>query len=128
VARKVVSVFFGRNAKGGGRRIAASSSDNGRSGEITVQVTINYFAQVRQAAGGVESERLSLDDGVDIQTALSELAGRHGDAFRALVLDQAGAVRPGLLTLVNGQSVPNQQRHPLADGDELSLISAVAGG
>ncbi len=92
-----------------------------------MQVTINYFAQVRQAAG-VESERLSLDDGVDIQTALAELSERHGDDFRSLVLDQAGAVRPGLLTLVNGQSVPSRQQHPLADGDEISLISAVAGG
>ncbi len=92
-----------------------------------MQVTINYFAQVRQAAG-VESERLALDDGADIQAALSELAGQHGDDFRALVLDQAGAVRPGLLTLLNGQSVPGRQRHPLADGDEISLISAVAGG
>ena len=92
-----------------------------------MQVTINYFAQVRQAAG-VDSERLPLDDGVDIQTALSELARRHGDDFRALVLDETGAVRPGLLTVVNGQSVPSPQQHPLADGDEISLISAVAGG
>ena len=90
MTREAVSVFFGRNAEDGGRQITASPSNNRRSGEITVQVTINYFAQVRQAAGGVESERLSLDEGVDIQTALSELAGRHGDAFRALVLDQAG--------------------------------------
>jgi len=88
---------------------------------------VNYFAQVRQAAG-VESERASFDEGVDIRTALSELSERHGDDFRALVLDQAGAVRPGLLTLVNGQSVPNRQQHRLADGDEISLISAVAGG
>ena len=92
-----------------------------------MQVTIKYFAQVRQAAG-VESERLSLGDGVDVQTALAELAGRHGDDFRAMVLDQAGAVRPGLLTVVNGQSVPSPQQYPLADGDEISLISAVAGG
>ena len=92
-----------------------------------MQVTINYFAQVRQAAG-VESEQLSLDDGLDIQTALSELAQRHGHDFRAMVLDQAGAVRPGLLTVVNGRSVPSPQQHPLVDGDELSLISAVAGG
>ena len=92
-----------------------------------MQVTINYFAQVRQAAG-VESERLALDQGVDIQTALLELARRHGDDFRALVLDRDGTVRPGLLTVVNGQSVSSPQEHPLADGDEISLISAVAGG
>lgn len=92
-----------------------------------MHVTIKYFAQVRQAAG-VESEQLSLDDGVDIQTTLAELAQCHGDDFRALVLDQAGSVRPGLLTVVNGQSVTSPKQHPLADGDELSLISAVAGG
>ena len=92
-----------------------------------MQVTINYFAQVRQTTG-VESEQVSLDDGINIQAALSELAGRHGEDFRAMVLEQAGNVRPGLLTVVNGQSVPNPQQHRLADGDEISLISAVAGG
>ena len=92
-----------------------------------MQVTINYFAQIRQATG-VGSERLSLDEGADIQTALAELARRHGDDFGALVLGQAGTVRPGLLTVVNGQSLPSPQKHPLADGDEISLISAVAGG
>lgn len=92
-----------------------------------MQVTIKYFAQVRQAAG-VESETLPLRLGVDIQTALVELVKRHGEDFRAIVLDQTGCVRPGLLTVVNGQSVTNPKRHSLADGDELSLISAVAGG
>ena len=92
-----------------------------------MQVMINYFAQIRQATG-VKSEQLSLDEGANIQTVLAELARRHGGDFAALALDQAGAVRPGLLTVVNGQSVPDPQKHPLADGDEISLISAVAGG
>ncbi len=92
-----------------------------------MQVTFNYFAQIRQATG-VASEQLSLDEGADIQTVLVELAGRHGDDFAAVVLDQAGVVRPGLLTVVNGRSVPDPQKHPLAGGDEVSLISAVAGG
>ncbi len=92
-----------------------------------MQVTINYFAQIRQATG-VKSEQLSLDEGANIQTALAELARRHGGDFRALVLGDEGAVRPGLLLVVNGQSVPSPQKHSLADGDEISLISAVAGG
>lgn len=92
-----------------------------------MQVTINYFAQIRQAAG-VESDRLSLDEGMDIQAVLWKLAERHGDDFRALILDQTGAARPSLLTLVNGESVAHREQRSLADGDELSLISAVAGG
>ena len=92
-----------------------------------MHVTIHYFAQVRQAAG-VESEELKLDDGSDVAAALSELAGRHGDGFRALVLDPQGAVRPSLVTLVNGAPIPHGQQPPLSDGDEISLLSAIAGG
>ena len=92
-----------------------------------MQVTFNFFAQVRQAAG-VHSEQLSLDDDVDIGAALSELAGRYGDKFRLLILDQSGAVRPSLLTLVNGELVPRGEQRPLAEADQVSLISAVAGG
>ena len=90
-------------------------------------VTFKYFAQVRQAAG-VESDQLALGDQADLRAALSELARRHGDRFRALVLDEGGAVRAGLLMLVNGQLVPRGEQRRLAEGDQVSLISALAGG
>jgi len=92
-----------------------------------VQLTIHYFAQVRQAAG-VESEQLALDDGVDVPAVLTELAARHGDDFRALVLDPQGGVRPSLVTLVNGVPAPHGKGQALSDGDEISLLSAIAGG
>lgn len=92
-----------------------------------MHVTFNFFAQVRQAAG-VASERVPLDDGADTGAALSELAGRLGDDFRVVVLDESGIVRPSLLMLVNGELVRRGEPRRLADGDEVSLISAVAGG
>jgi len=90
-------------------------------------VTFDFFAQVRQAAV-VPSERVSLDDGTDLGAALLELAGRFGDDFRGVVLDPSGNVRASLLTLVNGRIVRRDESRRLADGDQVSLISAVAGG
>ena len=82
-----------------------------------MQVTFSYFAQVRQAAG-VETEKL----------ALAESGKRHGEAFRTLVLDEFGVVRPSMLVLVNGVPAQRGGQRPLADGDEVTLLSAVAGG
>jgi molybdopterin converting factor small subunit len=92
-----------------------------------MQVTFNYFAQVRQAAG-VASDRVSVSENADVVAALAALAERHGDEFRALVLDPTGGIRTSLLTLVNGQLVPHGEKRPLAEGDQVSLLSAVAGG
>jgi MoaD family protein len=92
-----------------------------------MQVTFNYFAQVRQAAG-VETEKLALAVGTDLAAALAELGKRHGETFRALVLDEFGVVRPSMLVLVNGVPAQRGGQRPLADGDEVTLLSAVAGG
>jgi molybdopterin converting factor small subunit len=92
-----------------------------------MQVTFNFFSQVRQAAG-VESDRVTMDEGADLLATLEEVAARYGDEFRAMVLDPSGGVRPSLIALVNGQPVPRGEKHRLAEGDQVSLISAVAGG
>ncbi len=92
-----------------------------------MQVTFKYSAQVRQAAG-VEFDRLSLSEGADLLAALGALADRRGEDFRALVVDRDGAIRPSLLVVVNGQVVPRGERCSLADGDQVSIISAMGGG
>jgi len=92
-----------------------------------MKVTFKYFAQVRQATG-TESEQLVLDDGADMAAALSAAAGRHGEAFKKLVLDEFGVVRPSMLVLVNGVPAPRGGQRKLADGDEVTLLSAVSGG
>jgi len=92
-----------------------------------MQVTLEYFAQVRQAAG-VESEQVQPADGTDIVTLLTELADRHGEAFRGLVLTEAGAIRPSLVVLVNGHAVSRDEPQPLADGDQITILSPMAGG
>ena len=92
-----------------------------------MHVTLNYFAQVRQAAG-VEAEQVQLDDDTDVLGAVEEVAERHGKDLRGLVLDESGAIRPSLMVLVNGQSLSAGQSLALADGDEITILSPIAGG
>ncbi len=92
-----------------------------------MKVTFKFYAQVRQAAGA-ESEQVVMDDGADLATALEFAAGRHGEAFRKLVLDEFGVVRPSMLVMVNGVPAPRGGQRQLRDGDEITLRSAVSGG
>jgi molybdopterin converting factor small subunit len=92
-----------------------------------VKITFKYYAQVRQAAG-VESEQDVLAEGADMAAALEAAARRHGPAFRKLVLDEFGVVRPSMLVMVNGVPAPRGGQRQLRDGDEITLLSAVSGG
>lgn len=92
-----------------------------------MQVTMMYFAQVRQAAG-VEKETVDVPAGGDIKAALDDAARRHGETFRALVMNDARNIRPSLLVLVNGMPVSRETPPPLKAGDSVSLMSAIAGG
>jgi molybdopterin converting factor small subunit len=92
-----------------------------------MQVTLNYFAQMR-AAAGAETETAELPAGTDLAAAVRDAARRHGNEFRALALDADGRLRPSLLVLVNGVPAARDAARPLADGDAVTLMSAVAGG
>jgi molybdopterin converting factor small subunit len=92
-----------------------------------MRAVFHYHAQVRQAAGA-ESEPVELAGAPSLEEAMAALAARHGEDFRALVLDDAGRIRPSLLVLVNGQPAARGATRPLADGDVVTLLSAMAGG
>jgi len=92
-----------------------------------MKITLSYFAQIRQAAGA-ESEALEVPTGSTPAAAAAAAAARHGPEFRRLVLDDSGSIRPSVLVLVNGVPAPRAGGRPLAEGDALSLLSAVSGG
>lgn len=92
-----------------------------------MQIQVQYFAQVRQAAGR-ENETVKLADGADVRALLAQLAERFGAAFRAFVLNENGDPRPGIIVLVNDQPVARGEKKVLADGNRVSIFSPVAGG
>ncbi len=92
-----------------------------------MKVSMVYFAQLKDAAG-TSSEIVELPDGADLASAVSDAARRHGEAFRKIALDEGGNIRPSLLVTVNGRPAARGAVVELRDGDEISLLSPIAGG
>lgn len=87
-------------------------------------VVVRYHAQLRQAAG-VPGETISVDEAVTVEQLLGHLGERH-PGLRRMLLDERGARQPTLLVFVGDR----QARGPelLRDGDEVSLLTPIAGG
>lgn len=92
-----------------------------------MKITLTYFAQVRRLAE-TESDAFDLAPGATAEEAIRQAVARHGDAFGAMVLNEAGQLRPSLLVLKNGVPISRDGRCELKPGDALALMSAVAGG
>ena len=88
-----------------------------------MNITVNYYAQLRQAAG-TETETIEIPDGTTVPDALRSVD--HGEAFKTLLFDDAGALRPVILLVVN--DLPAMPDRILNSGDSLSVFSPVAGG
>jgi MoaD family protein len=92
-----------------------------------MRVQLNYFAQIRQAAA---ADNLSLDlaDNATVLQALRLAVDRHGDAFRKLIFDDSGRLRPSIILLINGVPSAGGVESVLNNGDNVSIFSPVAGG
>ena len=85
---------------------------------MQVEVTVRYFAGARAAAGTPE-EKLALPPGSTVHHALSELADRHGDGLRRVLLAAS--------FLVDGVAVRDRSG-TLHDGADLDVLPPFAGG
>jgi molybdopterin converting factor small subunit len=92
-----------------------------------MKITVNYLAQVKQAAG-VGSEQADLADGCTAEEAAVALAGRRGEALRRLLLDAGGGLQPTILLFVGDRQAGRGQRVALRDGDVLTVLAPMAGG
>jgi MoaD family protein len=89
-----------------------------------VNVTVRYHSQLRQAAG-VAAEAVPLPEGAAVLDLLRAIAGRRPDLARHLI-DEARGKPPSLLVFVNDRQVADG--HPLRPGDEVVLMTPIAGG
>jgi molybdopterin converting factor small subunit len=93
-----------------------------------IAVSVRYYNIIRLRVG-IERETLRLAEGTSLRAALERLAERHGSPLREILFAPDGSVAPHLVVFRNRKLVPQDGRHlPLADGDELMLFPAVAGG
>jgi MoaD family protein len=88
-----------------------------------VNVTVRYHSQLRQHAG-TASESLQVPEGTAVLDLLRAVAGRRVDLSPYLLHE--GTKRPSLLVFVNARQV--DETHALRDGDEVILMTPIAGG
>lgn len=92
-----------------------------------MRVTVHYLAQLKRYAG-VSSETIETAGTSTLSGLLEVLAGLHGDGFRAALLDEQGQPRPALLFFLGDDQVRPHEARPLREGDEVTILSPMAGG
>ncbi len=92
-----------------------------------MKVTVEYAAQVKQAAG-VGSETVEVDAGCSLQQLVRRVADDHGEALQRVILDGNGDLHPSILLFVGDDQVRWDTEVSLNDSDVVTLLSPVSGG
>ena len=92
-----------------------------------MRITINYWAQARQATGRA-SEQVELSGPPSIGELLRYLALSHGDPLRRLVLNGDGLPHPSILLFIGEDQVLVDAARVLTPGDVLNILPPIAGG
>ena len=92
-----------------------------------MRITVKYMAQLRQAAG-VAGETIVIASPSSAADLLQKLAAQRGDAFRRIILTEAGRVQPALLLFVGDEQIRGDVPHDFRDGDVVTILAPMAGG
>jgi sulfur-carrier protein len=89
-------------------------------------VTVKLPTQLREAAGNATEAEV---DGATVGEALDALYARHG-ALRERMADDSGGLRRFVNVYVGGEDIRflDGLETRVSDGDELTILPAVAGG
>jgi sulfur-carrier protein len=89
-------------------------------------VLVKIPTQLRAAAGGEAETEV---DGTTVQEVLDRLYARHGE-LRERISDEDGALRRFVNVYLAGEDIRflDGLQTPVADGAELTILPAVAGG
>jgi sulfur-carrier protein len=91
-----------------------------------MSVTVKIPTQLRAAAGGAAEAEI---DGATVRDVLAGLYERHGE-LRDRISDEDGSLRRFVNVYVDGEDIRflNGLATPVAGGEELTILPAVAGG
>jgi sulfur-carrier protein len=91
-----------------------------------MSVTVKLPTQLREAAGNATEAEV---EGTTVGEALEALYGRHGE-LRARMADDGGGLRRFVNVYVGGEDIRflDGLDTSVEDGDEVTILPAVAGG
>ena len=77
---------------------------------------------------GCSTEKLELEEGATVEAIIRNRAEKHGGKFASMLLGTDGAPVATIMQIVNGEQVDRNANVVLNNGDELMLMSPIAGG
>jgi MoaD family protein len=91
-----------------------------------MSVTVKIPTQLRAAAGGEAEAEV---EGATVKDVLADLYARHGE-LRERMSDEDGSLRRFVNVYLAGEDIRflDGLATPVADGEELTILPAVAGG
>jgi molybdopterin converting factor small subunit len=93
-----------------------------------VQVTVEYFAQARAAAGDRLRETVAIAGGSSLADLVRWLAQTHGSRMQALLLGPSAAVSPSIIIAVNGVQASPGDDVRLHGGETVMIMPPISGG
>ena len=92
-----------------------------------MQIHIKYFAQIKSKAGK-SSEVLELESGATLQRCIEKLSKDNDHGINDILFDESGVYLDAVILVINGQQTRYTENPKMNDGDELMIMSPIAGG
>ncbi len=92
-----------------------------------MKIEIKYFAQIKKEVGK-PSDEIELEPGTTLQKCIAEIGQKNTIGFKNILFEESGAYRDAVVLVVNGAQVRYDENPKMNDGDELLLMSPIAGG
>lgn len=92
-----------------------------------MNIRVLLWGQIKQKAA---TGRMEWDapEGEALDEAVRRIAGELGGEAAGILLTEDGGIHPSVLISHNGAHVRDPAQVKLSDGDEVSLMSPIAGG
>ena len=92
-----------------------------------MKIHIKYFAQIKSKAGK-SSEVLELESGGTLQGCIKKLSKENDHGINDILYDESGVYRDAVILVINSQQTRYAENPKMNDGDELMIMSPIAGG
>ena len=90
-------------------------------------IKVKYTAQLKKAVGKA-NDLLEIEEELTIEGCLKLLLAKYTEAFTNIVFDENGNYLNAVLLVVNGVQRDFEDATELQNGDELMIMSPIAGG
>lgn len=92
-----------------------------------MQVTVEYAAQIKRAAGR-SSDVFTFDGRCTLPVLLDRVVQQHGGDFATILTGGDGNLRPSILLFHGDRQIRPDEPAEFRDGDRLTIMSPISGG